>query len=256
MGDLTQAQVIAEAGELAGHTGLASRLQVHLPLLLSFIYGKYKFGFSWNLISGGIFENAGALQLVPGTNAYTVGAPSGSYLSTIQLSSIRGVRLWQQGESQATPLLVEHFGTARNPDDQAVIPGPGINPSGRPNRVRVGETSDGLVAPGTWLIIFDPTPDKAYFVDFMAQGRPATAYQSASRVPYFNDLTIIEGLIAYIYKHMRNEREFAAQQNFERMLKEDVAQRMSDLQLFKRVGLSPFTFRQRGRTARRNWMGD
>ena len=256
MGELTQAQVITEAGELAGHTGLASRLQVHLPLLLSSIYGKFKFGWSWNLISAGVFENTGALQLVPGTNAYTVGAPSGAYLSTVELTSVRGVRLWQQGESQSTPILVEHLGTARNPNDQAIIPGPGINPSGRPTRVRVIDSGDGLGATGTFLLVFDPTPDKAYFVDFMAQGRPTIAYQAGSRVPYFNDLTIIEGLVAYIYKHMRNEREFAAQQNFERMLKEDVAQRMSDLQLFKRVGLSPFTFRQRGRTARRNWMGD
>ncbi len=250
MGQLTHDQIVTEAIELAGNTGLTTRARMWLGLILRELLEKFPAPLIG--VGGGIGSTPpnAPTTVTAGSTFVTVGGTSVGNTTR----SVRRVWLCTNGQTDFVELQVEHFSTMDMPP-RAYNGVVGVA-RGRPLRVICqGVEADSL---SYVKLFFDPIPDKTYALWFLsdswitAQG----AYLGGSVSMYPNDLTIVQGVYAMCLKHQADERFASEWAEFRRLASEDRARWMNASNANTRMRLSPRSFRPRN--SKRNpwdWMG-
>lgn len=219
MGQLTHNQVVQEAMELAGNTGLTSRAQVWLGLILRDLFEKSPTAIHW-------LGEMNSFPITPATLAAgvqtlnaTAAAPG---LDDPSVRSIKRVWICTMGSTDFTELKVEHATNMTVPP-RAYTGVTGVA-NGRPNRVIASNTKVSAVSgTGQVVLYFDPIPDKAYAVWVVGEGHESlfATYTNNQMNMYPNDLTVVQGVFAMCLKHQQDERYAAEWQEFRRMAAED-----------------------------------
>jgi hypothetical protein len=239
MGALTHAQLVTESLEMAGNTGLTTRAQTWLGLVLRYLFGKFDFP-----VQIGNAQPV-VMSLAAGTATLTLPTVAGSpvtYAMKRVMVTPSGSRDWRDiGIFEQSSLPPGNV-----PDDidstyKATLP----SRVGRPSSVFVKAAQDGL------QLAFSPVPDGAYFVLLVAEGftlSTVTSYSAASVNMYPDDLTVMQGVTAMALKHMNDERAPAEWQLFEKMAGQDRVRYGMMNGANSPVGLNPRHFRGGGNT--------
>lgn len=203
MGVLTHAQLVTEALELAGNTGLTTRGQTWLGLVLRNLFEKFTIPQQVALL--------GQFALSAGVAVYQAGV-GGSFFST---NVVRGIRrcliaATDGTDQQEIPVI------SGGKFEAGELPATGTT-NGRPLRVYTSPETN------TFLLTFTPTPNKAYLASVTADSVPVTplAYNSVTVNLWPDDLTVIQGIYALALKHQQDERASSEWGLFEEMVKKD-----------------------------------
>lgn len=242
MGTLTHAQLITEATELAGNTGLATRCQTWLGLVLRDLYEKFPIPVQ---PAGGVVTD---VPITPQTIA--AGVQSLQLSSNNTVRSVRRVWISSATGVDFTELPVEHASTMGAPP--RAYTGVSNVSAGRPQRCLAHyETADKVT------LYFSPIPDATYNVWALTEGwLTAEGTYSASRVPlYPNDRTVVEGLYAYCLRHQQDEREAGAFSNFDALARQDRVRYANMSGANTRWKLAPGRFSARSTNNPWDWMG-
>lgn len=248
MGRLTHSQIVTEAIELAGNTGLTTRAQKYLELILRDLYEKSPWPFS----GLGTIDDAPITPqtIASGVQTLQLGAGGGGLDTTVR--SVRRVWICTNGQTDFTELQVEHISTMDMPV-RAYTGVSGVS-NGRPLRCLVHLNTN-----NSMTLYFDPKPNKTYAVWTMTEGYLTSlgTYSASLVSAYPNDLTVVQGVFAMCLKHQQDERYGVEWAEYLRMAKEDRARFMQASNANSRMRLSPRSFRPR-RTGRDpwDWMGE
>lgn len=250
MGVLTHAQLVTEALELAGNTGLTTRAQTWLGLVLRSLFED----FSFPVQGGG--PHIPVYSLVAGTGE--VDLPTSG---TAVVRAVKKIWVTPTGARDWSELAVYHVSNVPGgniPDNvggaySATLP----SMLGRPTSALLIEGQD------TTSVLFRPKPDQTYFVLFYAEGLSSPMTYSANTVNlYPKDDVVIQGIYAWALKHQQDERAASEWQQFEQMAKKDRVRYGMMNNANNTVGLSKRHFRGGGNTGGNNsspsstgWMG-
>lgn len=244
MGVLTHAQIVTEALELAGNTGLSTRAQTWLTLVLRRLGEGFQFPQMDN--------PRGTVTGSAGTATFTAGSPYGGTADVLGGTPIQGIHR----VLIASSTLDDYQDLARE-HVKNVSPGTlsdGVR-RGRPTTFMY--ESRGLAGGGGFLVTLAPTPDLAYRYLVIAEGRsPAQYTYSASAVNgYPDDWTVIQGVYAMALQHQQDERAMVEMEKFEDMMKKDRVRLGNASKAYSTVGLGG-PHRVRSRNSGGGWMGD
>jgi hypothetical protein len=207
MGTLTHAELVTEALELAGNTGLTARAQVWLGLVLRHLNEKFSFP---------QLANLKAVKVVTaGTSSFSVGRDaSADVLASVQVNGIDRILMAANDEldSEWEDLIIEYM-----PRVSGVATGLAAS-SGRP-RVAIVETDN----QANFDVTLAPYPDESYRLLIIANslGLNQATYSAAVVNPYPDDLTVLQGIYALALKHQQDERAREEWEKFEDMAKKD-----------------------------------
>lgn len=203
MGVLTHVQLVSEALELAGNTGLSSRAQVWLGLVLRNLFEKFTIPQQVSLLEAG--------ALTPGTGVYQAGGVGALVFAGLPVRGIRRILLTSPTGSSERELAVIN-GANFEAGELSLAP-----TVGQPQRVFVTAEVD------SFLLLFDPKPDQAYLAVVTADTVPAAplVYNASSVNLWPDDLTVIQGIYALALKHQQDERAASEWSIFEDMMKKD-----------------------------------
>lgn len=243
MGTLTHAQIVTEALQLAGNTGLTLRAQVWLGLIRRTLYEKITMPQGTNL--KGIFVGTA------GDDSFIVGSAVAGAADVFNDTPVRGIKR----------IL---FTTASSNDDwQDLVLESIANATAATSSLaaQTGRPSHALIEPDSPIDGFEvtiiPTPDQAYRFMVIADSKgPLTPEYSASTVnDWPDDLTVIQGVYALALKHMKDETAAAEWEEFKEMMRNDRVRYMGMNPDNKKWGLSRSAFRTAHAVRPWAWMG-
>lgn len=244
MGSLTHAELVTEATELAGNTGLTVRARVWLSLVLRELFERFPLPV---VPSGGMINDAPITPqtITAGTQTVTLGNGSSSIVR-----SVRRAWICTNGQADFTELAVEHSTTMDAPL-MAYTGVSGIS-RGRPTRMVVHVASKDIVT-----AYFSPIPDKTYALWFQTEGQLAalSTYSGATVNGYPNDMTVLQGVFAMCLKHQQDERAASEWSEFMRMASSDRVRYGNMNNAHTKLRLSPRTFARRVGSNPWDWMG-
>ncbi len=243
MGLLTQLELITEAGERAGDTGLATRLQVWIRTALDSLYAAKLWSFTRNRVS---YTGAGTVIYLP---------EDGGLTTSFQLYDVDKAALYNVGNWVRDLDLVE-------PQDQASVNDPlfaTAASTGQPQRLILEKANTRGAVAGQFTLRPSPAPDRSYTYAFDLYGVLSTelAYSASARPLYPVDETIIQALKVEIFGHMNDEREEVERGRLEGMIMRDAGRYAMKGRTSKALRLSPRKFGVQGMrlNTRFGWMG-
>lgn len=243
MGQLTHAQLVTEAVELAGNTGLTTRAQTWLGLVLRHLAERFTFSQGPN--------TKAVFVTTPGLADYEVGSEVGGSADVFSGIPIRGIkRMLCGGDSADGDWAEMRVETVGDVSSGTVTASAG---SGFPFAA-ILEPRDPV---GGFDVTLVPTPDKAYRIMVLvdAAGLTQPTYSAAAVSEYPNDMTIVQGVYALCLKHQQDEREASAWSLFEKMAGDDRV-RYGNMNTGQKLRLNPKTFRPSGGGGKPwDWMG-
>ncbi len=238
MGQMTNTDIISEALELAGNSGLTARAQVWLNTWLQRVYTHWAWPFLRNHY--GPFDIAvGAQSLAFGNGAQTTDRihSVNRALLTDPVSGVVSTELKLSGSSKVPA-----------PDMFTSVSASNL---GRPHTLHVVPVA---ATPGQWTLYFSPRPSQATRLVLVAQYTPE--FLDVDDTPlYLNDETMIQAVYAQALRHQQDERWQAEDAVLRRMIAADRTVHGGGADEIG-PGLDTTRFAQRGGTAPRNWLDD
>lgn len=203
MGTMTHLELVTEALELAGNTGLATRAQAWLGLVLRHLVEKFQFPQQKAAGYGGTLTTSGIIQ---------VGGPAADIAADV---TVRGIRR----------VLIATLSTLDDYTELDLVTDGNFQLPGLNDAVRTGRPLTVFSTPeiNSFLLGFSPTPDKSYrvLVTVDSASWSPYVYSAAEVSAYPDDLTMIQGIYAMALKHQQDERAAAEWAEFRRMASED-----------------------------------
>lgn len=238
MGTLTHLELVTEALQLAGHTGLSLRAQKWLGLILRELGLK---------VANPQRETAmGAMTLAVGDTSRTIGGASADIFSGVTITGVRKAFLQDPTNSSQTEMVLV---TPMSGNMGQFPPVSSSLSNGRP--------VEGFLEPRVngFTVTFRPKPDAAYRLTVVVDGRlpGVTAYSASEVAPYPNDLTIVQGLYALALKHMHDETAQAEWQEFKSMMRDDRVALGNMNPDNKRWNFASSAFRPKGAGTKKPW---
>lgn len=208
MGTLTHEELVTEALELAGNTGLTTRAQKWLGLVLRRLNEKFTFP--------QLVQIKDVVDVDAGEDSFTVGRDgSADAFPGQQVNGIQRVLMCSQVLNDWEELTIQFISKI-----SAQTTNLAGNGAGRP-QVALIETDAATQANFTVSLI--PFPDRPYRCMVIADsvGLEQTVYSGSVVNPYPDDLTVIQGIYALALKHQQDERAASEWALFEDMEKKD-----------------------------------
>jgi hypothetical protein len=207
MGTLTHAEMVTEALELAGNTGLTTRAQKWLGLVLRRLNEKFSFPQLANL--------KGVVVVAAGTSSFTIGrSGTADVLPDVQVNGVDRILMVPDSDLSLDweDLIIEFMSrVSGHSTGQAAV-------TGRP-RSAIVETD----TQANFDITLAPIPDVDYRLLILCNsvGLNQAVYSASVVNPYPDDLTVIQGIYALALKHQQDERAASEWSLFEDMEKKD-----------------------------------
>jgi len=206
---MTHLQLVTEALELAGNTGLAPRAQTWLGLVMRHLNEKFSFPFGPS--------RKAIVDLAAGDSSVTVGSAIGGSADVFGGTPVRGIdRVLIYTENLGSDWTELHV-----TDFTRVLPSEGSigGQTGRPHTVVVEPRNP----VGGFTLKPIPIADANYqlLVVVSSKGLATPTYSASAVNEYPDDFTILQGVYAMALKHQQDERAPAEWSEFMRMAKED-----------------------------------
>lgn len=260
MAVLTLAQLTTSATELAGNTQLdaADLAQRWAQLVLESLYSQFDMPWVGGRSTTPQVPAGSNFTLPAGTRVMYFGQTTGSpaYSSASRVRGVRRLLLAPTGTDDFQDVGLVTTETAGN----GLFTATASNASrvtGRPVRGIVeGANFPSTGNQGVSVTLF-PVPEREYIVHALLLGIPSEvdAVDTTKPPPWPRGATVLQGVLAYCYRHQDDPREFAAFQLFENMAKEDVARVNASLGRRNIVTLSRNKFAGAPRRGPLDWMG-
>lgn len=241
MGTLTHAEMVTEALELAGNTGLTTRAQKWLGMVLRRLNEKFTFPQTVSIKE--------IVEVDAGDDGFSVGrAASADAFASQQVNGIQRVLMCSEALNDWEDLTVEFIGnlSAQTASISSAV--------GRP-QVAIIETDSASQA--NFEVSLVPPPDRPYRLIVIANavGLEQAVYSASVVNPYPDDLTVVQGIYALALKHQQDERAASEWALFEDMEKKDRVRYGNMNHASSKIGLGgPHKRRNPGDTGG-GWMG-
>lgn len=241
MGLLTHAEMVTEALELAGNTGLTTRAQKWLGLILRRLNLFFTFPQTANV--------KGVVVVAAAQDTFTVGRDAGAdILNSVQVNGISRALITEDGSADDWQEIdIVFLGKA-----SAEI----VNLAGSTGRPRALLVETDTQA--NYEITIAPIPDKAYRIllicDSVELNQPA--YSGSIVNPYPDDLTVVQGVYAMALRHQQDERAASEWSLFEDMEKKGRVRFGNMNKANSKIGLGgPHKNRDPNSSSGSGWMG-
>lgn len=206
MGTLTHAEMVTEALELAGNTGLTTRAQKWLGMVLRRLNEKFSFP--------QIAQVKNVVVVGAGADGFTAGRDAAAdVFASLQVNGIKKILLapddnlgdWEE-------LTIEFIGNVTVGSTNLAVS------TGRPQVALIENDTQ-----SNFDVSLLPPPDRDYRLLVIADavGLSQAVYSASVVNPYPDDMTVIQGIYALALKHQQDERAASEWALFEDMEKKD-----------------------------------
>lgn len=207
MGVMTHVQLVTEALELAGNTGLATRAQTWLGLVIRRLHEQFSFPQQDQV--------KGVKSVAAGVSSINLGSGVGGSADLFAGFPVRGIK----------QVFLASNSTLDDWEELTPAPIRQLSVAALNAQVRTARPQFFISEPyqDGFTLGLSPVPDQTYRLLVVVDSRGWTLGQySANAVNYYpDDATVVQGIYAYALKHQQDERAGEEMGEFLSMAKQD-----------------------------------